>query len=213
MHSDLVKAIAIVLLSFGCWLLPLTLKFSKIEQGLSLFAALCFSLELIRFSKEMEEKESITRAERAMRRQLIETEITLETFQREMQLADQYSSEKKPLPESVPPTSTSLPITSHPEVTPEDISRLEALWKLDGSNLPSTSHFPEVTENSTSTTDFPPTEVEVVKALYREIRTSLKEGKSATWIVENILKMKGRKFQEGKERLTYLLQLGTEKGW
>lgn len=212
MHSDLVKASAIVLLSFGCWLLPLTLKFSKIEQGLSLVAALCFSLELIRFSQEMEEKESIIRAERAMQRQLIETEITLETFQKEMQLADQYS-EKQPLPESLPPTSASLPITSHPEVTPEDVSRLEALWKLDGSNFPSTSNFPEVTENSISTTDFPSAEVEVAKALYREIRTSLKEGKSATWIVENILKMKGRKFHEGKERLTYLLQLGTEQDW
>ena len=42
--------------------------------------------------------------------------------------------------------------------------------------------------------------------LYAEICKSREVGKSATWIVENILKMKGRKFAEGKAKLQQLLE-------
>jgi hypothetical protein len=41
--------------------------------------------------------------------------------------------------------------------------------------------------------------------MYLEIRKSLEAGKTNTWIIENILNMKGRKFLEGKLKLQGLL--------
>jgi hypothetical protein len=41
--------------------------------------------------------------------------------------------------------------------------------------------------------------------MYLEIRKSLEAGKTNTWIIENILNMKGRKFGEGKVKLQGLL--------
>ena len=41
--------------------------------------------------------------------------------------------------------------------------------------------------------------------VYLEVRKSMEAGKSVTWIVENVLKMGGRKFSEGKAKLQYLL--------
>lgn len=46
---------------------------------------------------------------------------------------------------------------------------------------------------------------ELDKSLYAEICKSREAGKTNTWIIENILKMKGRKFAEGKVRLQNLL--------
>jgi hypothetical protein len=41
---------------------------------------------------------------------------------------------------------------------------------------------------------------------YLEVRKSMEAGKPQTWIVENVLKMKGRKFKEGKAKLESLLE-------
>jgi hypothetical protein len=41
--------------------------------------------------------------------------------------------------------------------------------------------------------------------MYLEICKSREAGKSTTWIVENVLKMGGRKFSEGKVKLQTLL--------
>ncbi|MEG4857748.1 hypothetical protein QUB75_09025 [Microcoleus sp. K1-B6] len=41
--------------------------------------------------------------------------------------------------------------------------------------------------------------------IYLEVCKSMKSGKSVTWIVENVLKMGGRKFSEGKVKLQNLL--------
>lgn len=220
MHSDLVKASAIVLLSFGCWILPLTLKFSKLEQGISLVAALYFSLELIRYSKEMEEKESVIRAERAMQRQLIETEITLETFQREMQLADQYRASEKIANEGEEPAKRVLPSTqqvprldTHPEITPEFRETLESLWSLDGNGNGNFPESPEYIEVELAETETETETEKELKSLYLQCRNALKEGKNVTWVIHNILKMKGRKYQDGKDKLTLLLELGKQKEW
>ncbi|MEG4397191.1 hypothetical protein [Microcoleus sp. BROC3] len=43
------------------------------------------------------------------------------------------------------------------------------------------------------------------KSLYAEVCEARKVNKSTTWIIENILKMKGRKFSEGKLKLQSLL--------
>jgi hypothetical protein len=45
------------------------------------------------------------------------------------------------------------------------------------------------------------------KSLYEEICKSREAGKSQTWIIENVLKMKGRKFGEGKAKFQSLLSL------
>lgn len=44
------------------------------------------------------------------------------------------------------------------------------------------------------------------KSLYLEVQKAKVEGKSQTWIVENVLKMGGRKFSEGKVKLQQLLE-------
>jgi hypothetical protein len=41
--------------------------------------------------------------------------------------------------------------------------------------------------------------------MYLEIRKLMEAGKTKTWIIENILNMKGRKFGEGKVKLQGLL--------
>jgi len=48
--------------------------------------------------------------------------------------------------------------------------------------------------------------------IYLEVCKSREAGKSTTWIVENILKMGGRKFSEGKVKLQTLLNQFEEKG-
>jgi hypothetical protein len=40
--------------------------------------------------------------------------------------------------------------------------------------------------------------------LWREVEAATSEGKTQTWIIENILKMKGRKFADGKVKLAEL---------
>jgi hypothetical protein len=48
--------------------------------------------------------------------------------------------------------------------------------------------------------------------IYVEVCKSREAGKSTTWIVENILKMGGRKFSDGKVKLQTLLNQFEEKG-
>jgi len=54
----------------------------------------------------------------------------------------------------------------------------------------------------TTTTD---DSLELAGKLYAEIKEAREVGKTNTWIIENILKMKGRKFAEGKLKLQALL--------
>jgi len=49
-------------------------------------------------------------------------------------------------------------------------------------------------------------------ALWWKVEAAQVEGKTATWIIENILKMKGRKFSEGKKQLEELLKKFSEEG-
>ena len=88
----------------------------------------------------------------------------------------------------LPPTSTS----SSPEVTSEDVSRLEALYSRDGSESTATSHVGE-------------------PLLYEAVKALLEVGKSRTWIIENVLGYRGRRFEQGKGVLDNLLkQFGAE---
>lgn len=58
-----------------------------------------------------------------------------------------------------------------------------------------------------------PTSVSDDKALYLAIKTLLEAGKSETFIVEQILKMSGRRFSKGQERLQSLLERGNTEQW
>jgi hypothetical protein len=69
-------------------------------------------------------------------------------------------------------------------------AKREALEAIYDSNL----------QDSTSTSEHPNYPV------YLEVSKSMKAGKSATWIVENILKMGGRKFADGKVKLEAILK-------
>jgi len=61
----------------------------------------------------------------------------------------------------------------------------------------------EEAEVATIATASEPTALD--KSLYAEVCKSREAGKTNTWIIENILKMKGRKFAEGKQKLQSLL--------
>lgn len=64
---------------------------------------------------------------------------------------------------------------------------LEAMYSNDLHDSASTSEHP----------DYP---------IYLEVREAMENGKSQTWIVENILKMGGRKYAEGKAKLESILK-------
>jgi len=71
---------------------------------------------------------------------------------------------------------------------------LEALYSSESEE--------EVEVAITTTTD---DSLELAGKLYAEIKEAREAGKTNTWIIENILKMKGRKFAEGKVKLQSLL--------
>lgn len=71
---------------------------------------------------------------------------------------------------------------------------LEALYSSDSEE--------EAEVAITTTTD---NSSELAGKLYAEIKKAKEVGKTNTWIIENVLKMKGRKFAEGKVRLQELL--------
>jgi len=70
---------------------------------------------------------------------------------------------------------------------------LEAIYSNDLQDYTSASEHP----------DYP---------IYLEVCKSREAGKSTTWIVENILKMGGRKFSDGKVKLQTLLNQFEEEG-
>jgi len=72
--------------------------------------------------------------------------------------------------------------------------RLEALYKPESQ---------EEAEGALATTT--DDSLELAGKLYAEVKEAREVGKTNTWIIENILKMKGRKFAEGKLKLQSLL--------
>jgi hypothetical protein len=85
-------------------------------------------------------------------------------------------------------------ILTSPGVDVEESRKvLEAIYNNDLQDYTSVSEHP----------DYP---------LYLEVCKSREAGKSTTWIVENILKMGGRKFSDGKVKLQTLLNQFEEQG-
>jgi hypothetical protein len=108
----------------------------------------------------------------------------------EMDFSGVVGSTSQTTSTSPPPTSTS----TSPEVTSEEVRKLEALYYRDGSDP--TSPSPEATS--------PPSVGN--QELYNACKLMLELGKSKTWVVENVLGCKGRKFEEGKVLLEALLK-------
>jgi len=85
-------------------------------------------------------------------------------------------------------------ILTSPGVDVEESRKvLEAIYNNDLQDYTSASEHP----------DYP---------IYLEVCKSREAGKSTTWIVENILKMGGRKFSDGKVKLQTLLNQFEEQG-
>lgn len=92
----------------------------------------------------------------------------------------------------LPHTSAPLPAPSHPEVTSGPTSDPRKLLESAWLNSP----------------EFVDSHAEVASdgALFYAITALLAQGKSKSWIVENVLNCKGRRFQDGMKRLEDLLR-------
>jgi hypothetical protein len=84
-------------------------------------------------------------------------------------------------------------LTSPGEDMEEMRERLEALYE------------PESKETEVALATTTDASLELAKTLYEEVKEAREAGKATTWIIENVLKMKGRKFAEGKVKLQSLL--------
>ncbi|MCC3532529.1 MAG: hypothetical protein JGK21_31750 [Microcoleus sp. PH2017_22_RUC_O_B] len=85
-----------------------------------------------------------------------------------------------------------LILASNESDVEESRKALEALYSSDLQGCTSASEHP----------DYP---------IYLEVCKSRSAGKSVTWIVENVLKMGGRKFADGKVKLESILKQFEEK--
>lgn len=93
--------------------------------------------------------------------------------------------------------ASETPLASHPE--PESVNADADLQPA--SELPLT----------TSTPGSP--DVEGFRPLWKSVSLAKAQGATDTQIIEDVLEMKGRKFNQGKAALQALLQLGKEQGW
>ena len=164
------------------WLAPLaaldkTLEIHKALQGLSLTAAIACAVTAGNIAREQAEQNEIEEIKtRAITADVVD-EIATSAY-----ISQQQRQQEA---EAI--------LTSPVEDVEEARQALEAIYSNDS----------EETEVTTLATTSEPTALD--KSLYAEICKSREVGKSSTWIIENILKMKGRKFAQGKEKLQTLL--------
>jgi hypothetical protein len=168
--------------AIALWLTPLTALDKKIGwhksiQGLSLGAAIACAVSAGNIASRLaEENEIETIKTRAITADVVD-EIAVSAYVSQVQRQQEAEA-----------------ILAAPaEDVEEARERLEAIYS---ENLPEL----EVTTTTTAPEPNP-----LDKALYAEVVAAQEVGKSPTWIIENILKMKGRKFAEGKAKLQELL--------
>lgn len=178
------KAYIAGICAVGMWLAA-TAPIGKVGKGIFLSISLMHSIALVRMSKVLIPEEAAAIAKSVMNRELQNTELVLQTNQLETELQRLY------LPDG---TSDG---TYPPEVITELRESLEALWQTVAPE--STSDYPA------STSD--------LKALYLAIVSLLQSGKSETFVIEEVLGCRGRKYQEGKEILQRILQEGEANEW
>jgi hypothetical protein len=84
---------------------------------------------------------------------------------------------------------------------------------------PESSEASSETSSTTSTNELPTSQNSEVngsehfRSLYKSVSLLKEQGLSDTKLVEEVLGMGGRKFNEGKQMLDALLQLGQQQGW
>ena len=164
------------------WLAPLSALDKKLEihkalQGLSLGAAIACAVTAGNIARELSEQGEIE----LIKKRAITADVVDEISTSAYVSQQQRQQEAEAI------------LTSPVEDVEEARQALEAIYSNDS----------EETEVTTLATTNEPTALD--KSLYAEICKSREVGKSSTWIIENILKMKGRKFAEGKEKLQTLL--------
>ncbi|MEG4519232.1 MULTISPECIES: hypothetical protein [unclassified Microcoleus] len=164
------------------WLVPLAALDKKLDthkalQGVSLCAAIACAVSAGSIARKLSEQREIeVIKERAITADVID-EISTSAYISQQQRQQEAEA-----------------ILASPGVDVEEVrERLEAIYSAEQG---------EVEAALTTTTD---TSLELAKALYEEVKEAKEVGKSPTWIIENILKMKGRKFAEGKAKLQDLL--------
>lgn len=172
------------------WLAPLTaldrrIGWHKLIQGLSLGSAVACAVAAGNVARQLAEENEIEEIKsRAIKADIVD-EISVTTY------VSQQSRQQE-----------AEAILAAPTTDVEEARKtLEALYSSDSEE--------EVETAITTTTD---EASELAGKLYAEIKEAQEAGKTKTWIVENILKMKGRKFAEGKAKLQALLdQFGGEE--
>jgi hypothetical protein len=164
------------------WLVPLTaldkrIGWHKSVQGLSLVVAISCAIGGGNIARQLADEAEIEELKtRAIKADVVD-EISTSIYVSQAQRQQEAEA-----------------ILASPGVDVESAREtLEALYSAD---------FPELEMTATSTTASPSSSD---RSLYAEICKSREEGKTNTWIIENVLKMKGRKFAEGKVRLQALL--------
>jgi hypothetical protein len=164
------------------WLAPLTALDKKVGwhksiQGLSLGAAVACAVSAGNIARRLAEENEI---------ETIKTRAITADVVDEIAVSAYVSQQQRQQEAEAILTSPGVDVESARET-------LEALYSTD---FPE----PEVTIISTTASPSP-----LDQSLYEEIYKSREAGKTNTWIIENILKMKGRKFAEGKVKLQELL--------
>ena len=164
------------------WLVPLVglnkqVSWHKAIQGISLVSAIACAVSAGNIAKQQADEDEIeTIKTRAIKADVID-EISTSAYVSQQQRQQEAEAILNPAAEAM-------------EAMRE---RLEAICSGD-------SEKEEVALATTADAS-----LELAKALYEEVKEARGAGKANTWIIENILKMKGRKFAEGKAKLQALL--------
>ncbi|MEG4988945.1 hypothetical protein QUB08_24775 [Microcoleus sp. BR0-C5] len=164
------------------WLVPLAaldkkLNSHKAVQGVSLCAAIACAVSAGNIARQLADEGEVEELKLRAIKADVEDEISTSVYVSQQQR--QQEAEQI--------------LASPGEDVEEARKALEAIYSKE-------SEEPEVTTRITTSEPNP-----LDKGLYAEICKSREAGKTNTWIIENILKMKGRKFAEGKVRLQALL--------
>ena len=165
------------------WLAPLValdkqIGWHKSMQGLSLCGAIACAIGGGNIARKLADEAEIEALKLRAVKADVEDEIATEVYVSRTQRQQEAEA-----------------ILASPREDMEEVrERLEALYK------PESGEKAEVALTTVSDTS-----LELARKSYAEIKEAKDAGKANTWIIENILKMKGRKFAEGKVKLQDLL--------
>ncbi|MEG4395841.1 hypothetical protein [Microcoleus sp. BROC3] len=169
--------------SIMLWLTPLAVLDKKLDihkalQGVSLCAAIACAVSAGNIARELSEQGEIEAIKtRAITADVVD-EIAVSAYVSQQQRQQEAEA-----------------ILAAPTTDVEEARKtLEALYSSESEE--------EVEVAITTTTD---DSHELAGKLYAEIKEAREAGKTNTWIIENVLKMKGRKFAEGKVKLQDLI--------